>query len=144
MTNAHIGGLLARLRKKQKITQRGVAEAINRSVSYVCDVEKGRRGIRAMDPIVLLTWAEYLNYPIGNILVHAGYVEQEFDERYGSYIRILRSKRRAQQVGTAIRGAKETLDEIKKLTEGTDPKVEECANVLESHIIRLETVLTHA
>lgn len=54
-----MGKFLRKARLRRGATLKDVSAALGRKISYVCDVEHGRRGQR-MDPVTAHLWAEYL------------------------------------------------------------------------------------
>ena len=142
VTKNNVGVLLAKVRKKQNRKQKDVAAALNKTVAYICDIEKGRRGQR-MDPLLLMRWADYLNLPITVVLTHAGIIDEEYEAKYGQFLKLLRSKTRAKRVGICIDGARKDLDALKIETGILFPTVTDLVKSLELRIVELETTLTY-
>jgi len=63
--------MLQRVRKKQGHTLKDVAAAVGRGISWVSEVEHGRRGSR-MDPVLAFLWADYLSIDPGQLLEATG------------------------------------------------------------------------
>lgn len=61
---------LKQYRRNLKITQEGMAEALNLSVSYICDLEKGRSAPRLQ---TLAAIAQYFGVSTGQLLADTEY-----------------------------------------------------------------------
>jgi transcriptional regulator with XRE-family HTH domain len=102
-----LGEFLKDMREARKRTIKDVARAIDRSSSYVCDVEAGRRGGSKMPADIVSTWAAYLDIPVLQIArlqwpdgmppsIPSG-------KKYVSYLRILRNRNRSVRMYRAVK-----------------------------------------
>lgn len=66
-----LGRMLQKVRKRRGHTLKDVAAAVGRGISWVSDVEHGRRGSR-MDPVLAFLWADYLSIDPGQLLEATG------------------------------------------------------------------------
>jgi transcriptional regulator with XRE-family HTH domain len=153
MTNI-FGKYLRSIRISRNMNQTQVAQAVGKSTAYICDLEKGRRGIHGkMNPLLLIQLADFLNVPVSEVLARAGLIDKELEAKYGQYFRILRSKMRAQRVGECIKGCKDDIELLKNVTlqdvrgpgsvGGQVTTGREIVNSLELRILALEQTLTH-
>jgi transcriptional regulator with XRE-family HTH domain len=117
-----IGAFLRAQREKRGRSLDDVALAINRSKTYVCDVEAGRRGGSKMPAEIVSMWAGYLNIPVAIIArmqFHDG-IKAKIDTaniaRRSTYMRILRSRTRSARIFTAVKETRELLKETDDLT----------------------------
>ena len=148
------GKYLRSVRISRNMNQTQVAQAVGKSTAYICDLEKGRRGIPGkMNPLLLIKLADFLNVPVSEILARAGLIDKELEAKFGQYFRILRSKMRAQRVGECIKGCKEDIELLKNVTlqdvrgpDGvgvTKTTGRDVVNSLELRILALEQTLIH-
>lgn len=103
-----LGEFLRRERIKRRMTLGDIAKAIGRSVSYVCDVESGRRGGSKMPEGVVALWADYLEIPIVEFATKQE-PPRARSARVGNYMRILRSRKRHERLILAVGDLKQLL-----------------------------------
>ena len=143
MADNTFGRYLKRVRVARHLKQKDVGAAIGKSTAYICDLEKGRRGVvGSINPLILIQLADYLNVPVSEILYRAGVIDKELEARYGQYYKILRSKIRAQRVGKCLESCKNDVERLIIVTNGTGGEVGELLNVLQSRILELDSALT--
>jgi transcriptional regulator with XRE-family HTH domain len=102
-----LGDYLRTVREARERSIGDVARAIDRSKSYVCDVEMGRRGGSKMPADIVSTWAAYLDIPvlkIAKLQWPEGMPPSEpTSRRYVSYMRILRNRGRSKRMYAAVK-----------------------------------------
>jgi transcriptional regulator with XRE-family HTH domain len=113
-----LGKFIRRMRKHRKLKGVDLARALGKSPSYVCDLEKGRRGLR-MSPEVAVQIAEYLNIPLHQITSrHTHLAPVTNTDKLHEVYRAMRHKGRAKRVLVAL----ESLDiELESLLEDAAP-----------------------
>ena len=103
----YFGSWVRQLRLKRGYSQRQVALAVGKSTSWVCELEKGRRGVRIQDPEFYIALAEYMNVPLGAVLDAANIPKTKEDQRHHSVYRMVRNRSIAQRIV-------KTIDELEK------------------------------
>ena len=141
--STEFGKYLRSVRIKRHKKLKDLALATNKSISYICDLELGRRGASKLDPVFLFTLADYLNIPINEFLVRTGAIDRSIDAEYQDYYKIMRSKIRAQRVGGHIRDALDDVKALKMLVSSHEKGLSEVLFSLENHILELKSTLTH-
>lgn len=103
-----LGAFLREMREKRKKSLGDMATALGRSKSYVCDIEAGRRGGSRLPAEVVVVWASYLDIPVAavaekqRVLESAKRPEVTSTQRYRSYMKILRNRKRSNRIYTAV------------------------------------------
>ena len=139
-----LGKFIRRIRKHRKLKQTDLARAIGRSNQYVCDLEKGRRGLR-MSPELALTIADYLQVPLNQLISH--HVELSpitNTDKLNQIYRAIRHKTRAKRIMLALEGLLNASDELKDevLQKRVTPRGENIIFRVGSLVKDLQTALT--
>lgn len=135
-----MGKFLRKARLRRGHTLKDVGAALGRKISFVCDVEHGRRGHR-MDPITALLWAEYLVVDPQELFSYLGFGDTELDRfRVQQY---LQSSAWAHRFTVGRRTLQNALPEIEalwsSLKSGT-PQKAQAFQVREAIQIALESL----
>lgn len=115
-----LGKFIRALRKDRKLKLADVGRGVGRSAAYICDVEKGVRGIRP-NPIFLVKLADYFEVPVTTMLEKGGIVIDEDNENYKMYLKITRSKTRSELMNQRFTVLFELLDELETATVNIAP-----------------------
>lgn len=116
-----LGKLLSRARKAKNYRQRDVAKFVGKSVAYICDIEKGVRGTKGANHLMLIKWAEFLQLPITLVLTKAGHEFDENSERFKAFSRVTRNKIKTKRMIDSIDTIRELLRELERNTAGDAP-----------------------
>ena|SRR5690349_19033389 len=107
--NDDFGKILRSYRIKKNLTQQDVGNAIGRTHSFVCELEKGKRGSKR-DPILIVKLSEYLEIPIGLLLDASNLNINENSEEFKKYLKITRNKVKSKRVADGFRSVKELIE----------------------------------
>jgi transcriptional regulator with XRE-family HTH domain len=121
-THRQLADLFRTRRKEQGLTLQNVAHAINRSVSYVSDVERAQRGAR-MPAFLAVLWAQYLNIDPDRALCLLGYADSAVNvEPVRQYLETHVWAVKVQGARQTIAAAQESADELWRQTRPGSPQ----------------------
>jgi transcriptional regulator with XRE-family HTH domain len=137
-----VGAFLKSVRLKRGYSLGQVAKALDKSRSWVCDVEAGRRGGAHLTGHHISLWADYLNIPVVSIVERQKLSDQEdlSPAKYRHYYKILRNKRRSAVMLSAVNELQDvvleanqslTLDSARKLLTRVAKSVTKISTCLE-------------
>jgi len=137
----HFGSWVRQLRRKRGYTQTQLGLALGKTTSWVCEFEKGRRGIRSNEPQFYINLAEYMNVPLESVLSAANIPRTREDERHQAVYRMLRNKAKTGQIIGTIDALDKTADSLIVLTTDSNARIRHLCQTLQMQIVQLKTVL---
>lgn len=136
-----LGKLIRKVRKKRKLKLKDVAQAINKSPAYICDLEHGRRG-NNINPIIVSQLADYLHIPTSLMFKKAGLIDDEGVIEYNQYLKVTRSKRKARKIAASFEHITGLLHDLKRDTQNLAPMVHDEVKALETSVRELQTIIS--
>jgi transcriptional regulator with XRE-family HTH domain len=109
-----LGKYIRRVRKHRKLKAVDLARALGKSPSFVCDLEKGRRGLR-LSPHIAVQISEYLNVPLKDITSRSFHLSPVTNtDKLNEIYRAMRHKGRAKRIIIALDAMKKEVSELKE------------------------------
>jgi len=106
------GAWVRKMRKKRKYTLRQLAAAVGYSTGWVCEFEKGRRGVRMSDPLFFMKLADYLQIPLDNVLTAAQLPKRVYEEKYVRVYQQIRNKTKATLIVESITEIEKNISQL--------------------------------
>lgn len=126
----YFGSWVRSLRKQRGYTQRQIARATGKSISWICEFEKGRRGLRLNDPEFFISLAEYLHVDISTVLEAANIPKTKDDERHKSVYTMFRNRALAQRVINTLDSLDDTCERLSALSMNSNGRIQHMCQIL--------------
>ena len=137
----YFGSWVRKLRKQRGYSQKQLGMAVGKSHSWICELEKGRRGIRMSDPQFYIALAEYLNVPLNTVLDAANIPKNKKDIRYHAVYKMVRNRSIAQRIINITNALESTSKAINVETTDYGAKIRHLSETLQIQIQDLKSVL---
>jgi transcriptional regulator with XRE-family HTH domain len=137
----HFGSWLRQIRKKRGYTQGQVAMAVGKSVSWICEFEKGRRGLTMNKSQFYISLAEYLNVPLEAVLNAANIPKNKDDARVHSVYTMIRNKALSNRIVSTVDALQDTTDLINVASMDSSAKLRHLGQTLQIQLTDLKSAL---
>lgn len=135
-----LGKYLRKLRKSRKLPLKTVASYTGKTVSYISDIELGRRGTDRLNTELLIKLATFFDVPVTIMLEKSGYEVVAGSMQYKEMVKVLRNKTKAALVTDKLATMKELIEQLESAGMAY-PAVRGLAKSLMISLSELESVI---